>query len=443
MASVSSIDTRRVHDVVDGGGLYFSRLATAGPYAFLGGVASDESGGVAAEARVDPPYAISPAAHVVSQTAYVFNRYKEALDAVGSGVNEMLQVEQHIPHKIYADGYIDTSRGKGFMDRGRPTSALLATGDLLPHGCVINPTGIALIPSGGLKKEIPSATAGYHESLQRDEYGDTYAEEGPFNEIVTGGGYVFTVGDIANDWSINAIPESVRVSDSIWWGCEIRNETDFLLARLRGWLEKVGSGLDNVVHLSVYLLDMQDLFEFDRTWRKWFPTDPPARSVIPVRGLGQPRIEAKGLGHKDNAVKTEFLCQSIRPGYGLEREVVSTGTDQLLHEPEAIKAGPLLWISGQYAGGVDGLETKPDTASQLDHLFGRLDGICRAGGTSIDQLVRLRAFLSDPLDAHLVYAALKRAVPSAPPSVMVTGVPGPFPIPGATVMLDAVANVSG
>jgi enamine deaminase RidA (YjgF/YER057c/UK114 family) len=188
---------------------------------------------------------------------------------------------------------------------------------------------------------------------------------------------------------------------------------------------------------------MQDLFEFDRTWRKWFPTDPPARSVIPVRGLGQPRIEAKGLGHKDNAVKTEFLCQSIRPGYGLEREVVSTGTDQLLHEPEAIKAGPLLWISGQYAGGVDGLETKPDTASQLDHLFGRLDGICRAGGTSIDQLVRLRAFLSDPLDAHLVYAALKRAVPSDPPSVMVTGVPGPFPIPGATVMLDGVANVSG
>ena len=38
------------------------------------------------------------------------------------------------------------------------------------------------------------------------------------------------------------------------------------------------------------------------------------------------------------------------------------------------------------------------------------------------------------------YGALKKAVPSDPPTVMVTGVPGPFTVPGATVMLDAVAE---
>ena len=317
--------TRQVLDVVDGGGLYFSRAVTAGPYVFLGGVAADEAGRLAREAQVGPPYAASPQAHVVAQTEYIFNRYKEALEGLGSGINEMLQVEQHIPRKVYADGYIDTSRGKGFMDRGRPSSALLQTGELLPDGCVINPTGIALIPGGDLKKEIPSATGGYHESLTQQDYGETYAEEGPFNEIVTGGGYVFTVGDIANDWAINQIPEGVRVKESIWWGNEIRNETNYLLGRLRGWLERVDSGLENVVHVSVYLIDMADLYELDREWKRVFGDNLPGRTVIPCRGLGQPRFEGENLGHADNAVKCEFIARSIVPGNGLEKEIVSTG----------------------------------------------------------------------------------------------------------------------
>jgi hypothetical protein len=50
-------------------------------------------------------------------------------------------------------------------------------------------------------------------------------------------------------------------------------------------------------------------------------------------------------------------------------------------------------------------------------------------------------FLAEERDSYLVYAALKDAVPTDPPSVLVTGVPGPFPIPGATVMMDAVAHV--
>ncbi len=432
--------SRTAYDVVDGGGLYFSHAVSAGPFVFLAGVAADESGGVAAEARVPAPYAGSPPAHVVKQTEYVFSKYKERLEALGGTANDFVQVEQHIPHKIYADGYIDTSRGEGFMDRGRPTSALLVTGDLLPHGCVINPTGIAVIADGDTKKEIPSATAGYHETLGKDTYGETYQEEGPFNEIVTAGGYVFTVGDIANDWEKEEIPAGVKVSEHVWWGNEIHNEAEYLLGRLKDWLESVDTGLENIVHLSVYLIDMADLYELDRVWKKVWPENPPARTVIPCRGLGVPRFEGENLNHGDNAVKTEFICRSIRPGFGIERELVSSGNDPLLHESEAIKAGNLLWISGQYAGGVDGLATKPDTVDQLDYLMGTLGATCGAGGTSIDRLVRLRVFLSDPAEAPLVYGALKKAVPSDPPTVMVTGVPGPFPVPGATVMVDAVAE---
>ena len=431
---------RQAHDIVDGGGLYFSHAVTAGPFVFLAGVAADESGGVAADARVEAPYAISSQAQVVRQTEYVFNKYKQRLEALGGTANDFVQVEQHIPYKKYADGYIDTSRGPEFMAKGRPTSALLATGDLLPHGCVINPTGIAVIADGEVKKEIPGSSAGYQEGLTKGEYGDSYADEGPFNEIVTAGGYVFTVGDISNDWELGEIPPGTRVSQHVWWGNEIRNETEYLLERLKGWLESVDTGLENLVHVSVYLIDMDDIFELDRVWKTVWPSDPPARTVIPCRSLGVPRFEGEGLNHRDGAVKTEFIARSTRPGFGIEREAVSSGNDPLLHEAEAMKAGNLLWISGQFAGGVDGLATKPGTAEQLDHIMGTLDATCKAGGTSIDRLVRLRAFLTDPEEAPLVYGALKKAVPSNPPTVMVTGVPGPFPVPGATVMLDAVAE---
>ena len=73
---------REAHDIVDGGGLYFSHAVTAGPFVFLAGVAADESGGVAADARVEAPYAISSQAQVVRQTEYVFNKYKQRLEAL-------------------------------------------------------------------------------------------------------------------------------------------------------------------------------------------------------------------------------------------------------------------------------------------------------------------------------------------------------------------------
>ena len=432
---------RVVKDLVDGSGLYYSRLATAGPYVFMGSVAVDGTGRIAKDAQVAPPYHLSPSAHAVAQTRYVYNRYVEGLNSLGSAINNMLQVEQFIPHKIYADPYLDTSRGPGFMERGRPASALLATGDLAPEGCVINPTGIAVIEGDGIKKEIAAASKGYHESLTQPEFGDTYAEEGPFNEVVTAGPYVFTVGDVCIDWATQDIDKGVKVDDFIWWGNEVRNEAEFLLTRLESYLGRVGATLEDVVHTTIYLIDIADYFELDRVFQRRFPKDPPARTVVPVRGLGAPRIEAPNIGHAQKAVKMEHLTQSIRPGFGATKEVISTGNAPLAYESEAIKAGQLLWISQVAAADQSGPRSAPDVRSQLDYIFGRLDEICRAGGTSLQNLVRLRAFLTDVNESYAVYAALREAVPSDPPSVIVTDVPGRFPIPGCSVIVDGVAYV--
>ncbi|MEA2407190.1 MAG: hypothetical protein QOE69_1309 [Thermoleophilaceae bacterium] len=427
---------RVVRDIVDGNGLYFSRFATAGPYVFVGSTAVDSSGKLAAEADVEAPYRLSPPAHATRQAEYIYDLYRERLPELGSSLDDFLQLEQYIPRKVYADGYIGVR--SRYLDRDRPTTALSATGELLPEGCVLAHTGIALAPDEQHAKEIlGSAEGGTDWTGIREEF----SEQPPYSEVVAAGPYVFVVGDVAMDPVTQDVEAAVAVPQWIWLGSEVRNEAEFLLTRLEEYLGRAGATLADIVHTTVYLTDIGDLFELDRVWRQRFPDAPPARTVVPVRGVGAPRFEGESLGHGDRAVKMEQLPQAIRPGFGATKEIVGSVEDAVAYESPAVKAGQLLWISQQYAGGRRGLEPAEDTRTQLDDVFRRLDELCRAGGTSLDNMVRLRAFVTDPADAYRVYESLKDAVPADPPTVAVTAVPGPLPVPGATVAVDAVVYV--
>jgi enamine deaminase RidA (YjgF/YER057c/UK114 family) len=429
--------TRQVHGLVDGDGLYFARAAAGGPYVFLASTAVDESGKLAADATVAPPYHTSPSAQVRAQTAYIFDRYKEALSAFGTTVNDIVQVEQYIERKAHADGYLEESRGPGNMERGRPGSALIATGEIGPDGCVVNPTGIAVIPGEGYEKKISGS--GEQDPGQHPEFGEAYAEEPVYNEIVTAGPYVFTVGDWSSDYESGIHPDA-RAPDWIWWGNEARSETEFIMNALRTRLESAGSSLEHTVHSTFFLIDPADQYEVDLVLRKHITGPPPARTVIPVRGLGTPRKEGV-YTQAENAMKLESMFQSIKADGSIDREVVSTGAEQLGYQSEAIKAGPLLWTSGVLAGGPGGLDAGEDAASQAKHVFGRIGEICEAGGTSIDKLLRVRAYVLDESDDAAVYDGLREAVPSDPPCVSITAVPGPLQVPGCRVMIDAVAYV--
>jgi len=428
---------RIVVDQVDGNGIYCSRLAAGGPFVFMAGVSVDESGAFADDAVVPAPYHLSPSAQVRYQTQSIWDRYRRGLEQLGSSCSDVVQVEQYISRKAHADGYLEVSRGPGFMERGRPGSALIATGDFAPYQCVVNPTGIAVIPQEGYKKAIGGT--GEQDPGKRPEFGDAYAEEPVYNEIVTAGDYVFTVGDWSSDYA-TGIRSDVKADDWIWWGNEARNETNFILKTLATRLENARTSLANTVHCTVFLVDLADLYEVDLVWKKFFPTDPPARTVIPIRGLGTPRAEGPST-HAEGAMKMESMFQSVRLSNKTSRDIVSTGATILGHESEAIRAGHLLWTSSLIAGNESGLVTSPDIQSQLTYLFARLRDICEAGKTSLDNLLRLRAYVTNPEDSYAIYAQLKQAVPSDPPAVCITSVPAPLQVPNATVMLDGVVFV--
>jgi enamine deaminase RidA (YjgF/YER057c/UK114 family) len=429
---------RIVSQVVDGEGLYFSRVVAAGGYAFFASTAVDDHGSLAQDAVVKPPYHQSPSATVRAQTRYIFEKVQAGLGEIGSSIADICQVEQYIQYKSHADGYLETSRGPGFMERNRPGSALIETGDFVPEEVVVTPTGIAVVPRPGHIKEILNTglpTPGLH-----PEMGDSYTQEPPYSEIVTAGPYVFNT-TWASDYETGVHPE-VKVAQWVWWGNEARNEVRFnMTKRLQPRLEFVGSDLANVAHATVYLTELEDLFEVDLVWREVFPQDPPARTVVPVRGLGSPRWEG-ARNHADGGTKTEAILQSIRPGFTASRQVISTGVKPLTHESEGILAGQLLWISGQIAGDENGLLAGEDGLSQARWAFSKIEGICAAAGTNLSELVRVRAFVTSADDSYDVYQVLKEKVPSNPPTVAITTVPGPLHFPGCRLIIDAVAYVA-
>jgi enamine deaminase RidA (YjgF/YER057c/UK114 family) len=171
---------RSVTGVVDGGGFYFARTASAARFVFMAGPAVDATGRVADAARVPPPYQLSPSAHVRAQTRYIWNEFVRGLAEVGSSVRDVVQVEQYIQHKVHADGYLEVSRGPGLLVSDRPGSALIETGDFTPPDVVVSPTGIAIVPgpdfvkeitSSGLQYGIPMPHLGGIYSVQRDRPG--------------------------------------------------------------------------------------------------------------------------------------------------------------------------------------------------------------------------------------------------------------------------------
>jgi enamine deaminase RidA (YjgF/YER057c/UK114 family) len=351
-------------------------------------------------------------------------------------MDDLVQVEQYVERKSHADGYLEVSRAPEFIARKRPPSALMAAGPLLPEGCVVNPTGIAVIPGDEHSKELLSSEVGGPGSWPK--FGTAY-QEPPYNEIATAGPYVFTVGDFALKHTIGLHPD-VKTPDWIWWGSDIRNEGRFLLEVLKKRLNAAGSDLTYAVRSTVFLTDLADLYELDLVWAEQFGDEPPARTVIPVPGLPTPRREGV-RGHVDGANVYESMFQSIRPGFGVDKEIVNIDEEPLGCQSTAVRAGDLLWISGQLAGGARHRAAAVDGPRQVNRIFEKLDDICRKGGTALNKLLQLRAFVTDPTDGYSVYAALRDAVPANPPCVLVSTVPGPLQIPGCSVIVDAVAYV--
>jgi enamine deaminase RidA (YjgF/YER057c/UK114 family) len=78
---------------------------------------------------------------------------------------------------------------------------------------------------------------------------------------------------------------------------DIERQADLTLANLQVALEKAGSSMAHVLHLTIYLTDMKDWSSFNNSYRRYFPKPYPVRCAVGVKELAIPgmRVEVTAI----------------------------------------------------------------------------------------------------------------------------------------------------
>jgi 2-iminobutanoate/2-iminopropanoate deaminase len=73
-------------------------------------------------------------------------------------------------------------------------------------------------------------------------------------------------------------------------GKDMREQTRFILERIKQVLTAAGTSLDNVLTATTYLTRVQDLAAYNDEYAKYFPTNKPARTTVTVAALNSPDL---------------------------------------------------------------------------------------------------------------------------------------------------------
>jgi len=97
---------------------------------------------------------------------------------------------------------------------------------------------------------------------------------GPYSQAVVVPPLVFTAGQIA------IVPATGALA-----GDDIRTQTRQALENVSAILRAAGTSLDRVVKTTVFVKDMGEFQAMNEVYAEFFPSSPPARSTVEVKGL--------------------------------------------------------------------------------------------------------------------------------------------------------------
>jgi 2-iminobutanoate/2-iminopropanoate deaminase len=98
------------------------------------------------------------------------------------------------------------------------------------------------------------------------------ATPGPASPAVRGGDFIFVSGLVATDPTTGATASGTVVS-----------ELTLILQTLQSLLESAGSSMSKVAKVNIFLYSMLEFPAIDGVYRKFFPENPPARTVCGTR----------------------------------------------------------------------------------------------------------------------------------------------------------------
>ena len=81
---------------------------------------------------------------------------------------------------------------------------------------------------------------------------------------------------------------------------DIREQTKSVIENVRDILSSVNAGLEDVVELTTYLVNMNDFAGYNQVYGEYFGNDGPARTTVAVHQLPHPHllIEIRAMAYK-------------------------------------------------------------------------------------------------------------------------------------------------
>lgn len=97
---------------------------------------------------------------------------------------------------------------------------------------------------------------------------------GAYSQAVRAGGFLFLSGQIPLDPGTGQLVAG-----------DVAAQTRRVMDNLRGVLQGAGSSLEQVVKVTIYLVDMDDFAVVNQTYAEYFPDVKPARATVAVQAL--------------------------------------------------------------------------------------------------------------------------------------------------------------
>jgi enamine deaminase RidA (YjgF/YER057c/UK114 family) len=391
---------------------------------FTGHEAIDFENGIAAEVMGKPGLPRGGAPRYLREGKFIFDRFAKLITAEGGDLRHIVRVDQYYPRAECVNPY-QRARKALLKDHVPPSTSVLME-ELLTDGASMNVSLLAVLPGEGREPKAASVE------------GVPVPQHSGFIASLACGDYVFVAGQMPNNEAMTGLdPKAYRPPNAVWNGIDIRLQTEFLITgRLKPGLEAGGSSIKNAIKAQVYLTDISDLPEFMDVWNSYFGDNPCALTVVATKGLAL--LESK----------IEINIFGVRDSGNIKKQIIDHKTSAAMRlGPAAVRAGDLLCLSALYAADSEGAIAAVRHSVGLRHIgapaqhqmraiLGAAEDICKAGDTSLANVVRANHFVGD-LD--VVYPALRvwqDKLSGGPIPFGAVRTPSPMPIPGCDITVD-------
>ena len=419
--------------------------ARAGDFVFFsGGIAADPMHGVPAQIQPVPTYP-HHGSSIDRQLRYVFNKMGSVLTQGGSDLKQIMKISTYQTIAGEFDHALRMRR-EFFDVQEPPPSTLLMVPEIAVPGLSVTNEVMALREDASLERWVLHAP-------QDDSplpIHDTIYERPIFTQAAVGGGLIFTSGLTAANLILKRFHERPEVApplnrnpDFPYRLYEVKFQTRLALTYLKSVLARMDASMADVVKAEVHMTNSADSAGMEEAWNEFFPTSPPARSIYITE-----------LAPTEQLIEIELIARDPKGPY-VNQTIIAPDVPRFLGgEPHAIRVGPYVFLSGLLAtdhktGVAPAARVDPNFPNhasspkrQAAYVLETIDAICRAAGSSSDQIVRRRTMHSDLTEFGPAEDAWLEALGSKLPPTTVFQSSGPLAVPGCTVGYDIIAYAS-